>query len=156
MPAKNPRRWSASPALPCASRPTPQARLSRSKLCEPKPQVKRFIRWATKTAEWSEKDEEAFFALTDAERAGAADGTFFKQQYDVMKAEEEEIEREIREREEAGKELPPLVLQVPKPRSPNNVYAGAGHRVLADPVERVSPRSNLRGSVSLPALQTRS
>ena len=73
-----------------------------------------------------------------------------------MKAEEEEIEREIREREEAGKELPPLVLQVPKPRSPNNVYAGAGHRVLADPVERVSPRSNLRGSVSLPALQTRS
>ena len=113
-------------------------------------------RWATKTAEWSEKDEEAFFALTDAERAGAADGTFFKQQYDVMKAEEEEIEREIREREEAGKELPPLVLQVPKPRSPNNVYAGAGHRVLADPVERVSPRSNLRGSVSLPALQTRS
>ena len=74
----------------------------------------------------------------------------------TMKAEEEEIEREIREREEAGKELPPLVLQVPKPRSPNNVYACAGHRVLADPVERVSPRSNLRGSVSLPALQTRS
>ena len=49
---------------------------------------------------------------------------------------------------------------VPKPRSPNNAYAGLGHRVLNEPVQRLSIAKDgggaLRGSVSLPVLQQRS